>query len=84
MNLREKPRLNYRTIHEGPSLPSNNPPKETWSTSKLWDLEIVDERVTESGVVEVNVHYLDYPDKYNEWRVLHEIVDRPRGQTSRT
>ena len=45
--------------------------KEKWSTSKLYCVEIIEERSTD----EVKVHYQGYDEKY-DWKVKDDIVVR--------
>ena len=82
MNLRKKQRLDYRSIHEGESsIPSVGKSSvgnsEKWSTSKLWPLAVVEERITATGQHEVKVHYAGFGNSYDEWRPLEEVVDIP-------
>lgn len=79
MNLRKRPQINYQAIHSGAGEPipyqTSNRKKEKWSTSKLYCVEIIDERTTENGN-EVKVHYPGYDRKYDEWKAKEDIVDR--------
>ena len=75
MNLRQKEPVNYKELHNGEPLVNECMKKPTWSTSKLWAVEIIGERDTANGK-EVEVHYPGWSSSYNEWRQLEEIVTR--------
>ena len=76
-NLRQKRRVDYQELANGAPLPkvhvSN---KTTWSTRKLYELEIKDNRQV-NGELEVYVHYIGWPTKYDEWRSASEVLDIP-------
>ena len=74
MNLRQKEPVNYKELHKGGPLVNECMKKTTWSTSKLWAVEIIGERDTAKGK-EVAVHYPGWSSSYNEWRPL----DNARG-----
>ncbi|KAJ8018809.1 hypothetical protein HOLleu_42999 [Holothuria leucospilota] len=82
MKLRTKrDRIDYCRLHNGPSVRTNflgPKPKEisTWSTKKLYELEILATR-NEGPEREVKVHYTGWSKKFDEWRLESEILETP-------
>lgn len=58
-------------------LPSLKTKKETWSTRKLYELEVIKEK-TEGGELYCYVHYKGWSSKYNHWIPSANIVDVPQ------
>lgn len=81
MELRKRPKPDYRLLDRGESVSQNScfvaNNKLSWSTSKLWQLEVIDERVNESGNEEVLVHYSGWANTWDEWRPKTDIIDKP-------
>ena len=69
-------RVDYKKLADGPTIPCKNSERETWSTKKLFQLEILDAK-EEDGVAKVLVHYIGWDKKYDEWRQVADIVDIP-------
>ena len=67
---REITRINYKTKC------SKKPQKISWSTSIYFPIEILDEAVV-NNIQQVLVHYVDWEDKYNEWKSLGEMLTIP-------
>ena len=75
---KRRPRVDYKALANGPQLPrkSQSLKKETWSTSKFYPLEVLDEK-TENDIPLVLVHYIGWDSRYDEWRQLGEVVNIP-------
>ena len=52
---------NYQLLNNGPSISTERVSKKTWSTTKLYSLEIVDSKLVGEQLL-VRVHYT-----YKEW-----------------
>ena len=51
-----------------------------WSTDTLFDVQILDQRVTLQKT-ESLVHYIGWPHSFDEWREIGEIVERDTTAT---
>ena len=71
--LRRKPRVDYRQLADGPSIPPKQ--TETWSTKKFYELTVTDTRVDENG---------RWAAKYDEWRKSSDILDIPEEYLNST
>ena len=56
---------------------SCKPVKQTWSSNELFDIDILDQRVTSENNTEVLVHYTGWARRFDEWRSTDEIVRKP-------
>ena len=75
-NLRKRPWINYRELASGPSLRYNSVKPETWSSSILYPLTVLDSKL-EDGILKVFVHYTGWQKKYDEWRDAADVIDIP-------
>ena len=75
-DLRKKPRVDYKALANGPSIPSGSGGSETWSTKKLYKLTIKDTKIVDD-VVKVFVHYIGWATKYDEWRNASDVLSIP-------
>ena len=75
-------RSTTKKLHSGPQLPKKEKSftgREKWSTTKLYDLEVIDSKIVEDQLF-VKVHYTEEPWKtqfYDTWRDARDIVDIP-------
>lgn len=77
--LRKKQRVDYKALANGPLLPKClRQIKESWSTKKLYELEIIDQKVV-NGESMLKVHYIGWSRKFDEWRVPSDVVDIPQS-----
>ena len=77
--LRQTERRDYVALNNGPSLPKDRLKKESWSTTKLYHLVVVDSKFIAEKLY-VKVHYTDKEwdsAKYDEWRSADEVLDIP-------
>lgn len=79
MELRKRPKPDYRRLDRGEDvLPKSglSVGDDKWPTSKLWRLEIIEERLVD-GVEQLRVHYSGWSNVWDEWRPKSEIIDTP-------
>ena len=69
-------RVDYKKLSEGPAFSKEKIKTSTWSTSKLYRLNILETKV-EAGVTFCLVHYIGWDKKFDEWKQLSEIIDVP-------
>lgn len=79
--LRRRAPVNYQQLTKGPRLPTDKKVRQfkTWSTTKLYPLEITDSKVVGDKLM-VKVHYVEkewVSHIYDEWRDAEEIVNVP-------
>lgn len=78
MNLRQRSRrINYAELNEGKNFHQRCGPKskkaERWSSTQLWPLEVIEE-----GDNSMKVHYIGWPNKYDEWIPKNKVVLIPK------
>ena len=74
MNLRPRSRrVNYAELNEGKNFHQRSGPERTkaekWSSSQLWPLEVIEENEKD-----FKVHYIGWPNKYDEWLPRNKVV----------
>ena len=81
--LRDVKRLDYRKLADCVPIPKEGVRLETWSTKKLYKLEILKSEVKE-GHLKFFVHYVGWNKKYDEWRNAEDVLDIPEGYLNST
>lgn len=73
--LRGKVRVDYKALSKGTErLPRATHCRNlTWSTTKLYKLEVIGEKIVDFCLY-YNVHYVGWPEKYDEWRQASDVV----------
>lgn len=72
--LRSRKKVSY--IEPTEQAISNSRKRDSWSSKKLYDLEIINQRV-QNGQLEFFVHYKGWDRRYDEWRKEGDVVSRP-------
>lgn len=79
-SARQRRAVDYKRLAGGPDLPNaSGGRKQTWSTSKLFPLEVTDSNLVDNKLM-VKVHYTDPEwshERFDEWRDAADIVDIP-------
>ncbi|XP_033123415.1 uncharacterized protein LOC117122061 isoform X2 [Anneissia japonica] len=72
MNTR-KNKVDYRALCNGPERnvsKQRNDKQERWSTTKLFDLDLIEQKDDLCLV-----HYIGWDKKYDEWKAIEYVVD---------
>lgn len=80
-STRQRESVDYKLLASGPEIPTSGlrEKSKTWSTNKLYALEVVDSKVVDNQLL-VKVHYTDEEwdsPIYDEWRNASEVIDVP-------
>ena len=76
---RKRQQPDYRQLHNGPELPAEKVASKKWSTTKLFELVIIDSKFVGDRHL-VKVHYTDEEwsaPSFDSWRDANDIIDIP-------
>ena len=76
---RKRKQHDYRKLNSGPAVPTEKLVSKTWSTTKLYELEVIDSKFVDNKLL-VKVHYTDdewSASCYDSWRDATDVINIP-------